>query len=478
MQLISVDNFDNWRNAARAALLLSLSPAEIQFVDGRQSPTLFATTAETFIETAGVSNNRQPFRVPPEFLERAKMAACHRDGQRFQLLYRLLWRLTHDEPALLEVTTDDDVYRLTMLEKAVRRDAHKMKAFVRFRKVQEDQKEQFIAWHRPDHDIVQLVAPFFSRRFPKMNWAILTPDRSVFWDQEKLTYGPGVPASEAPQGDELEDLWRVYYANIFNPARINLKMMTQEMPRRHWKTLPEADIIHNLIAESSVRVETMIQHQEGSNRSAADFLPDRLNYSALRRAAAHCEGCDLFKDATHTVFGEGPVKAGLVFVGEQPGDQEDLAGKPFVGPAGEVLDRILDSVGIDRSKIYVTNSVKHFKFTMSGTRRLHAKPSAREMSACRPWLTSELKLIRPDVLVCLGATAAQSVIGRSFKLTENLGQIVSTDFCANTLATFHPSAILRMPDKVRREELTQQLTRDLKLAAQMLTRETRSDEAT
>jgi len=468
MQQVGVRDFDEFRAVARAGLMGELSPEELQFIDHRQGPSLLSISGEELIQSVKNSGGGEIVRVPPKFLNLGQTVACHRQPDRFHLLYRLLWRLTHGENHLLDVATDDDVHPLLMMEKAVRRDAHKMKAFVRFKRVAESHDEQFVAWHCPDHYTLRMVAPFFSRRFPTMNWAILTPDESVHWDQQQLHYGPGVPLKSASQQDVLEDLWKVYYANIFNPARVNLLMMTREMPRRHWRTLPEAEIIDQLIAEAPERVAAMVRHQEGSRITAADFLPEQRDFDSLQEAAHSCQGCDLYRSATETVFGVGPVNARLMLVGEQPGDEEDKTGQPFVGPAGEVLDRILTSLNLDRSELYITNAVKHFKFTMSGTRRLHSKPSAREVTACRPWLDSELELIRPDVLVCLGVTAAQAVIGRHFKLTQHRGTIIKTAACDQTIATYHPSALLRMPDKIQRDRLEELFTQDLTLAASLL----------
>jgi DNA polymerase len=205
-----------------------------------------------------------------------------------------------------------------------------------------------------------------------------------------------------------------------------------------------------------------------SEVSAADFLPQRRTLSALAKAAAHCEGCPLFAHATQTVFGEGPGDARVIMVGEQPGDHEDLEGKPFVGPAGQLLDRALDDAGIDRGTVYVTNAVKHFKWTPRGKRRLHAKPTAREMNACRPWLEAELDAIEPDVLVCLGATAAQSLLGRQFRISKQHGQWVDSDWAPWTLAAYHPSALLRAPDEDVRRQMYGEFVQDLRLVARKL----------
>jgi uracil-DNA glycosylase len=198
--------------------------------------------------------------------------------------------------------------------------------------------------------------------------------------------------------------------------------------------------------------------------TAADFLPLQHDLPHLIRAAKDCEGCPLYRNATQTVFGRGPVGARLMMVGEQPGDQEDRQGQPFVGPAGRVLDEALDEVGIARDEVYVTNAVKHFKWTQQGKRRLHAKPSAREMNACHPWLEAEIEAVGPRVIVCLGATAAQSMLGASFRLTHHRGELIDTDGRPPVLATYHPSAILRSPDKSDRDRMREEFADDLRVA--------------
>src|SRR5919198_92847 len=198
-------------------------------------------------------------------------------------------------------------------------------------------------------------------------------------------------------------------------------------------------------------------------RSAADFLPPERTLEALRDAAGSCRGCDLYKNATQTVFGEGTSRANVLFVGEQPGDREDVEGRPFVGPAGKLLDRALDEVGIDRTKVYVTNAVKHFKWTPAprGKRRIHKKPGAEEIRACRPWLDAEIEQVRPKVIVALGATAAQALMGRDFRLSQHRGELLESDIGPLVSATVHPSSILRAPDDRARAEAMDAFVRDL-----------------
>ncbi|AMV20804.1 UdgX family uracil-DNA binding protein [Planctomyces sp. SH-PL14] len=459
MHTITVTTFDDWRQAARDLLALGQGPEAVMFrAHSAERPTLGLTFDDTPRSTVAPA---AATTVPRAFLELARTVGCHRDAGRWDLLYRTLWRLTHDEPELLEVITDDDVIRLTRMEKAVSRDAHKAKAFVRFRRIAEGAMEQYVAWHRPDHLILPLVAPFFSRRFPEMAWSILTPDASVLWDGESLHFGEGVPASAAPQGDALEELWKTYYGSIFNPARIKLRAMKREMPVRHWETLPETRIIPDLLADAPRRLETMARQTTRPVESAAAFLPAARDLASLAAAAACCQGCDLHARATQTVFGRGPGDARIVLIGEQPGDQEDLTGEPFVGPAGEVLNEALREAGIARQEVYLTNAVKHFHWEETGTRRLHKKPPARAMAACFPWLEAELAAIRPTVVVCLGATAAQVIVGRDTRLGRQRGVVLSTRHCERTLVSWHPSSILRAMTPEEGEQRRSELIEDL-----------------
>src|SRR5947209_6031189 len=204
------------------------------------------------------------------------------------------------------------------------------------------------------------------------------------------------------------------------------------------------------------------------NKDAAELIPDHPTISSVCDAAKNCQACDLYKRGTQTVFGEGARKARLMFVGEQPGDAEDLAGHPFVGPAGKLLDRALVEAGIDRAAVYVTNVVKHFKWEPRGKRRIHKKPNAGEIAACRPWLDTEIQLVKPRAIVCLGATAAQALIGRQFKVTAHRGEFIASSLAPLVLATVHPSSILRAPDDDTRRQEMERFTDDLRKVAKAL----------
>lgn len=451
MQAVAVSSFADWRHMARELLAQHVRPEDVVFHHGEQA-SLFE---------APVAAARSDVRVPADFIQLADDVACHRNPARWRLLYSVLYRLTHGERHLLQVTVDPEVRELMLMQKAVGRDIHKMHAFVRFRKV--EGTEQFVAWHRPDHAIVERVGPWFARRFGAMHWAILTPDRSVYWDTHELRYGPGVPQGEAPQNDALEELWRTYYASIFNPARLMVKAMKTEMPVRHWATMPETTLIPGLIAEARERESEM---RANSSPSAAEFVPDSRSLPVLREAVQQCRGCDLYRYATQAVFGEGPQKASIMFVGEQPGDQEDVEGRPFVGPAGQLWNRALDEAGLDRAEVYVTNGVKHFKFEERGKRRLHKKPRAAEVAACRPWLEAELDVVRPKLVVALGATAALAVAGKEIPVLKERGKVLPLPNDRKLFVTVHPSFLLRVPEE-ERETQFRLFVDDLKAVAQL-----------
>src|SRR5438552_2054607 len=192
--------------------------------------------------------------------------------------------------------------------------------------------------------------------------------------------------------------------------------------------------------------------------------PDTSSLAGLRDAARECRACPLYKTGTQTVFGEGPKNPALMLVGEQPGDYEDVAGKPFVGPAGKIMDRALEEAGIDRKEVYVTNAVKHFKWEPRGKRRIHKKPNSREIAACRPWLEAELRLVKPKLLVCLGATAAQTIFGPAFRVTRERGKVLSSELAPKVMATVHPSSLLRQPDEESRQREYEHFVRDLRIA--------------
>jgi DNA polymerase len=337
------------------------------------------------------------------------------------------------------------------MKKAVDRDIHKMHAYVRFRESPEPEGPVYVAWFEPSHHIVAAAAPFFVRRFASMRWSILTPDASAYWDDEKLHMGPGASRESAPDGDALEMLWRSYYKSIFNPARLKVGTMQSHMPRKYWGNLPEAELIPELVAKASARTldmidaETTVPRRRVAQYEPAPVAPPVDTIDALRRQAADCRACPLYEHATQTVFGEGPASAAVMFVGEQPGDHEDLAGRPFVGPAGRLFERALAAAGIARDTVYVTNAVKHFKYEARGKRRLHKTPAQREIEACRHWLEQEIMLLEPQLIVAMGATAAHAVLGKVTPIKANRGRLLRVSATTQVFVTVHPSYLLRVP---------------------------------
>lgn len=453
------DNFETWRVQARQFIFNHISPDQIAWT----SPNAVQLTLFDKQALQEPDANFK-FTVPKNFLTLAKKVACHRDIARWYLLYVLLWRITHGEKHVLAVSTDSIMHKLLLMQKAVGRDAHKMKAFVRFRLVQEDQQQQYIAWYQPDHRIAQLVAPFFQRRFSIMQWAILTPDESIYWNGEKLTFAAGVPASQAPNEDQLEELWRTYYRATFNPARIKIKAMKREMPVRFWHTLPETTIISELLQAAPARVEKMLQYQEGFADSAANFLPITKDLATLKIAAHKCQACDLHCKATQTVFGAGLEYAKLMFIGEQPGDEEDKLNQPFIGPAGKLLDKLFTEAEISRTDIYLTNAVKHFKNKLVNNRRIHVTPNIREINACRPWLAAEIDAIKPEKIICLGVIAARALLGNGVSLQDIRGKWHLSEWQIPVMVTYHPAAVLRMPNPIIKEQIYNTMIEDIKLA--------------
>jgi DNA polymerase len=470
IRLASETDFAGWRQAARTLRARHTRPEEVIWtVDG---------AADLFDDVPLEAPDAEArFTVPREFMALAQAAILHRSDERFALLYRLLWRL-EAEPMLLWVA-DPDTDRARDFAKGVGKAAHKMKAFVRFRQVAgegPDQPETYVAWFEPAHRVTESVAPFFAKRYANMRFSLLTPDACAHWDMTALSFTPGADPADAPPEDGLEDFWRTYYAAIFNPARLNVRAMQREMPKRYWRNLPEAALIPELVESAEARTQAMVAQSpstpsrrvvKAAMRVSRDAPYDGVAVGSLEEVQAgvqFCRRCDLYRDATQGVAGEGPGQARLMLVGEQPGDQEDLAGKPFVGPAGQMLDRALEAAGVPRGETYVTNAVKHFKFERRGKKRLHKNPSTGEVTACRWWLENERRIVRPRVIVALGATAALSVIGKPTPIAKSRGRAIQLPDQAQAVVTYHPSFLLRVPDPDAKAKAFAEFVQDLKFA--------------
>ena len=466
--LSAPDDFEGWRDAARDLAEAGVPASRVIWqVEGGEAD-LFGSDTDGPVAPS--------FPVPRSFVQLAQNVICHSNPERFALLYAMLLRLKHNRQAL-DDEADPLVRRLQDLAKAVRRDIHKMHAFVRFREIDgPDNQERFVAFFEPDHHIVRRTASFFVNRFTNMHWSILTPELSIHWDGKTLSEGPGATRGDAPAGDPLEAMWRTYYASIFNPARLKVGAMLKEMPKKYWRNMPETSLVQPLIAGAQAREAEMIQRSSADAAVVKEGLKHALEaergiepggnlraaWEALLKDARKCTRCDLYKHATQTVFGEGPLDASIMFVGEQPGDQEDLAGRPFVGPAGQLFEATLEKAGIDRTTVYVTNAVKHFKFEPRGKKRIHSKPNTSEVDACRWWIGHERELIRPTVTVALGATAALSLFGKTMAIGKNRGAALQLPDGSECWITVHPSFLLRIPEEDRRAEEKKLFLRDLK----------------
>lgn len=469
--LESRNDFAEWRDKARGLLAARVEPAQIVWRAVGEDAGLFETGDAVPPAAPGAVG-----AVPRQFLTLAETVIQHSAPERFARLYSMLWRLQGDRH-ILENAADNDSSVLTNMASSVRRDAHKMKAFVRFRAVPGQGEEHYVAWFEPEHFTLEATAPFFCRRFAGMAWAIVTPYASAFWDKENLRFGPGGSKKDVPAHDAVEDDWTTYYASIFNPARLKVAMMKSEMPVKYWRNLPEAAHIAPLIRNARQMEQDMIarattqppaRHLRQQARAVEHVIPDIQSLPDAAKAIETCRRCPLYEHATQPVFGQGPENAEVMFVGEQPGDQEDLQGQPFVGPAGQVFDAAIEEVGIDRRRIYVTNAVKHFKFVPRGKRRIHQKPDGGEVQACKFWLNLERDFVRPKLIVALGATAATSLLGKTATISKLRGAPIELEDGTQLLVTNHPSYLLRIPDARAKAEEREKFLADLHLTAKLM----------
>ncbi len=448
------DDAAAFRAACRRLVEIRADPAEIVWSEGAEA-SLFA----------GLDGDAAAFvRVPRAAVDLVDLVVCHREPERFALLHGLIDRIVKGERRLLDDPTDPLVARLRGMEKAIRRDVHKMTAFVRFHRV-EDEGERFVAWYEPDHRILRLAAPFFVNRFYNIDWSILTPDGSRHWRDHTLSEGPPGARLEAAGDDALHDWWRTYYAATFNPARVNPTAMRREMPKKRWHNLPETAAIPALLRAAKSRTGAMLDTPPTPPRRPR--APPIAGLDDLRATIRRCDRCGICPLATAPVPGVGPVGAALAVVGEQPGDVEDGAGLPFVGPAGGVLAAALAEAGLEREDVFLTNAVKGFKFKLRGKRRLHRAPDPDEVAACRPWLLRELALVRPKLVVTLGATALCALTGYKRPLKAVRGQTLLGAHGGPVLATWHPAYVLRLGDPGARAGAEAQLRADVAAAARI-----------
>jgi DNA polymerase len=481
MQTVRVRTFDEWREAARPLLASGVRWDEIEWrvhagppppaahadgLSGRSASERLAATP------ASQTNSGAPdavVRLPRSLLELLSCLADYRHDGRWHLMYRLAWRVLHENRSLLDDEADADVRAALGWERAIHHDVHKMHAFVRFREIQnEDGSTSYFAWFEPRHEILHRAVPFFTKRFPNMNWTIATPDGAAVWERGALSFVAAPDGAALPISDSHDALWRTYYRSICNVARINPTTMQREMPQRYWRNLPEATEIPVLIRDGLEHFSQ--RHSEVDDTELRTAKAVQRAIEQLPRAEegpAACRRCDLWRHATQAVEGAGPSHARIMLVGEQPGDEEDLRGHAFIGPAGKVLDETLASAGLDRGDIFVTNAVKHFRWEPRGKRRLHRRPDVTHIRACNVWLQREIATVQPQVIVALGGTALRALTGAAESIDSARSQSLRHETGAHLVATYHPSAVLRA-EPARASSLRTHLIEDLRRARTLI----------
>jgi uracil-DNA glycosylase len=432
MQHIVLDSetdWQAWRNATRALVLAGV-PSEDVHWSVRAHPDDAAH--ELPAGTGG-------FNVPRALVAIAALAFQARDPGRFALLYRLVSRANAGEK-LLEHRDDPELRRAHGLAYAVRAEAHKMRTLLRFMAVEDG---RYVGWYAPAHYVLEANAQLIARRVPNLACSILTPDGSAHWQHGAPRFGAGL--AHVAHDEALAEWWHAHHAKLLREAQGET-------------SIPEAEALDE------------VPRPPDRPPLGAVVLPvqvDRQLLDASHEAGA-CRRCPLYEPATQTVFGEGPADAPVMFVGEQPGDQEDIIGRPFVGPAGQIMDRALEEAGIDRRIVYITNAVKHFKFTPRGKRRIHQTPEAPEIQACRFWLDVEQVQLRPKLMVLMGGTAARAVTGRQVTITRERGRPFKLDDGQLAFVTVHPSFLLRVPDEDAKAREYRAFVKDLEAVRKLM----------
>jgi len=420
--LKSETDWDGWRLAARTLILAGVEPHTLTWAVGS--------------EPEGLPEASGTFHVPRSLVSLASLAIQAREPDRFGLLYSLFWRVNAGEK-LMEDETDPDLALARRMALAVRADAHRMRTALRFLPVaDEDGGTRFLGWFEPAHFVLPANAQLLTRRHPKLAWSIVTPEGAAHWDGSSLLFGSGL--RHAADDEALQAWWERH-------RRLLLEQATPEI------SVPEA--------------EELDEAPRSPDRPALGpvVLHSKADAAMLRagKEASACHRCPLYVPATQTVFGEGPADATVMFVGEQPGDQEDTIGRPFVGPAGQMMDRAMEEAGIDRRLVYVTNAVKHFKFSPRGRRRIHQTPDVPEIQACGFWLDVERVHVRPALLVLMGASAARAVLGRAVTISRERGRVFAMADGQRVFVTVHPSFLLRIPDAAAKASAYEAFVRDL-----------------
>lgn len=468
VELPRFGTFTAFRDAARLLASHRIPGAEVQWARAGAPQGLFDP------DPLPASTGPHEVLATRDFLNLAAAVACHSAADGLPTLYQALLRL-QDDRRFLANPADPIGAGLARLAKSVRRDIHKMHAFVRFFELPAPgPRRAFAAWFEPQHLILEAAAPFFVKRFADMDWLIATPEGTVRFDGH-LSLDPPEARPDLPT-DAGHDLWQVYFRNIFNPARLMPRAMRSEMPVKYWKNLPEARAIADMIAQAPARVAAMqaagatvaparaLRMAARARKAAVVTVPQTM--AEAQAQAAACTGCALCEAATQTVWGAGDPSAALMIVGEAPGDHEDLQGRPFIGPAGQLLRQLMAKAGLTPDRVWLTNAVKHFKFIPRGKKRLHQNPNRSEVDHCRPWLGIERRMIAPRLTLALGATAAYALTGDSAPLISRRGRIERAQDGGPVLISWHPSAILRASGNAA--ALHAELAADLKHAADLI----------
>ena len=417
-------DWDGWRQATRALVLAGVPPSEVTWSIGEP--------------TRDLPTGSGTFAVSRALVSLASLAIQARDQDRFGLLYGLVWRANAGDNPLAS-DTDPDLSLARRLALAVRADAHRMRTHMRFMPAE----DRLLGWYAPAHYVLEANAQRLVRRFPAAAFSLITPDGSAHWDRIELRFGTGLRHPE--DDDTLLAWWNAHGGAVLDDATVGT-------------SVPEA--------------EDLDEAPRPLDRPALgpvvlDLGADPELRTAMRQSTT-CHRCPLHAPATQTVFGEGPAGAAAMFIGEQPGDQEDIIGRPFVGPAGQLLDRAMEEAGIDRRTIYITNAVKHFKFTPRGSRRIHQAPSPEEIQICRFWLDGERVQLRPKLLVLMGASGARAVLGRPVAVTRERGRAFRLEDGQLAFMTVHPSYLLRIPDEAGKAREYQAFVRDLTMVRDLL----------
>jgi probable DNA metabolism protein len=424
--LMGETDWAGWRQATRSLVLNGIEPAAVQWTVGGAARSMAPPEDSGQLEGSGT------FHVPRALVALAEQVIQARQPDRFGLMYSLVWR-AHRGEKLLEDATDPDLRLARHLALAVRTDAHRMRTNLRFMPVAD---RRFLGWFEPLHYVLAGNAALMARRFPDLTFSIVTPDGAAHVAQGQVRIGTGLPRAE--DDTALRAWWEAHGGAL----------LADSVPL---KDPPEAEAVDEAPRPPDrPALGPVVMH--------AQLDPDLL---ASAGEAAACTRCHLYAPATQTVFGEGPANARVLFVGEQPGDQEDVIGRPFVGPAGQMMDRAMEEAGIDRRAVYVTNAVKHFKFTPRGKRRIHQTPEAPEIKACAFWLDVERTRLRPDLTVLMGATAARAVLGRQVTISRERGRPFNLPDGRAVFVTVHPSFLLRVPDPEAKAREYAAFVRDL-----------------